>query len=477
MIACKLENAVADPVPNVAESLETSMTSHQPVQPLFWKALLPAAALVGFSVWGLATRNLEAYQVATSVPLAYMLLYFSVGAIAYRPRHKQDEEFIADDELPMVSILIPAHNEENVIANTLSHMLRLDYPRFEIIVIDDHSSDRTGAIVRTFPVELVTRRNLPNRGKSEALNTGLEVANGDVICVFDADSEVAPDFLRRAVRPLILDPEVCGVQSQVRMYNRRQNVLTQAQDDEFALYNEILQIGRELMGGAAALGGNGQLTRRSALKAVGGWSPYSLTEDLDLTIRLFLAGRGRIAHCTQAIVWQEGVPTFKALLRQRTRWAEGMLRCYGDYAWSVLTSREIPGKLRMDAFYALFSAFLPILSVAGLLFTALSMVPGFFLHSLPLAISTDISLSVFAAACAWSLAISFKRDRSFDVMPGIRYMVYILHWAPALACALNNVLRDQPVVWEKTEHLGQDLIGVTIPGRDTRPELALPNNP
>ncbi|MDB5101176.1 MAG: glycosyl transferase family 2 [Cyanobacteria bacterium RYN_339] len=450
------------------------MTSPKPIQPLFWKAVIPTAAVLLFTLGCLVARNLMVFQLATMYTLAYAGFVFTVGAIYYRPRANSGEEQLPDDELPMVSILIPAHNEENVIGHTISHMLRLDYPRFEVIVIDDHSSDRTSQIVRQYPVELVMRRNLPNRGKSEALNTGLEVARGDIICVFDADSEVSPDFLRRAVAPLVNDPEVCGVQAQVRMYNRRQNLLTQMQDDEFALYNEILQVGREVLGGAAALGGNGQLTRRSALKAVGGWSPSSLTEDLDLTMRLFLAGRGRIAHTSAAVVWQEGVPTFKALLRQRTRWAEGMLRCFGDYAFAVLASKEMPGKLRIDAFYALFSVFMPIMSVAGVLFTTLALVPGFFTHVLPYGIGQEISAALLVAGFVWSATVSLKRDRTIDLWPGLRYMVYILHWAPALACALNNVLRDMPVVWEKTEHLGQDLVGVGLPHRAPTAELANP---
>jgi 1,2-diacylglycerol 3-beta-glucosyltransferase len=249
------------------------------------------------------------------------------------------------------------------------------------------------------------------------------------------------------------------------------------QDDEFALYNEILQVGREVMGGAAALGGNGQLTRRSAIKAVGGWSPYSLTEDLDLTIRLFLAGRGRIAHCSQAVVWQEGVPTFKALLRQRTRWAEGMLRCWGDYAWAVLVSKEMSPKLRIDAFYALFSVFMPIMSVAGVVFSLLAMVPGFFTHVLPHGLGNYISSALLVGGLTWAATVSLKRDRNVDLWPGLRYMVYILHWAPAMACALNNVLRDQPVVWEKTEHLGHDLVTVSLPAREATAQLAVPHQP
>ena len=427
------------------------------------RVALPVAVIVAFSVWGLASRILTGFQLLTLGPIVYSLIVFTLGAIKYRPRPNL-EDCVPEDELPFVSIMIPAHNEENVIGNTVQHMLRLDYPRFEVIVIDDHSSDHTGAILRDYPVKVVTRRNLPNRGKSEALNAGLEVATGDVICIFDADSEVAPDFLRLAVAPLVHDPAVCGVQTQVRMYNRRTNFLTAGQDDEFALFSEITQMGRYYLGGASALGGNGQLTRRSAIKAVGGWSPASLTEDLDLTIRLLLAGRGRIAHCSEAIVWQEGVSDLKPLIRQRTRWAEGMLRCFGEFAGQVLTSENMSWGLRLDALYALGSVFLPLITVAGAFYSVASMVPHFFNSFLPYVIGESISGVGFAAICVWSLIISYKRDRRPSLMPGLRSMIYLLHWVPAMVLALRNIFMDQPVVWDKTEHRGHGgLVSSTLP--------------
>lgn len=422
---------------------------------------MPVALVLALAIDGFAMHTLTYFQLAALIPLLYSVFVFSVGAIGYSPRPRGER--LPDDELPLVSVLIPAHNEENVIAHTLQHMLKLDYPRYEIIVIDDHSSDRTGEILRQFPVKVVTRRNLPNRGKSEALNAGLEVAEGDVLCVFDADTEVAPDFLRLAVAPLVQDPEICGVQAQVRMYNRGVNFLTAGQDDEFALYSEITQVGRERLRGAAALGGNGQLTRRSAIKALGGWSPSALTEDLDLTMRLFLAGRGRIAHCSEAIVWQEGVPGFGALIRQRTRWAEGMLRCWGEFAWPMLVSREVPLGLKLDSLYFLGSVFLPSFTVASLVFSVASFVPGLFTASLPDHVGDSISLTLLVFTCIWSLVISYKRDRRFDVLPGLRSMIYLLHWIPALTLAMRNVFLDAPVVWEKTEHRGQGLISTTMP--------------
>jgi 1,2-diacylglycerol 3-beta-glucosyltransferase len=324
-----------------------------------------------------------------------------------------------------------------------------------VIVIDDHSSDRTSEIVRSFHgVKLVQRRNLPNRGKSEALNAGLEFAEGDVLCVFDADSEVAPDFLRKAVPHLVDNPEICGVQAQVRMYNHKENQLTASQDDEFALFNEILQLGRTALGGASALGGNGQLTKRSALVAVGGWNPGSLTEDLDLTMRLLLAGRGRIHHATEAIVWQEGVTTVKGLIRQRQRWAEGMLRTYGDFAAQIVTCKDLAPHIRLDAYYTLFSVFFPFLTLIGLIHQVLLAVPGVFVHTLPGVVGSAMSVAVLMGACGWSMMVSWKRDHKVDVLPGLRYTLYVLHWTPALLIALRNVFTDKAVVWEKTEHRG-----------------------
>ncbi|MEB3328277.1 MAG: glycosyltransferase [Candidatus Sericytochromatia bacterium] len=426
---------------------------------------LPLALMLGLVGLVLASGDTSALTAVMLVPLAYGVTVFTLGAWWYGrpdPSVALPEEDTC--EWPMVSIMVPAHNEEAVIGHTLAHLLRLDYPRFEVIVIDDHSHDRTSEVVQQFAgVKLVQRRNLPNRGKSEALNAGLEFASGEVVCVFDADSEVAPDFLRRAVAPLIDNPEYCGVQAQVRMYNRHENLLTQAQDDEFALFNEILQVARGRLGIASALGGNGQLTKRSALEAVGGWNPGSLTEDLDLTMRLLLAGRGRIYHVTDAVVWQEGVTTLRGLIRQRQRWAEGMLRTYGEFILETLRSRELTSGLRLDAVYALVSCFFPLLTVAGLVVQVLGWFPGVITHGLPGWVGNGVSALLLAGALGWSTVVSWKRDRRIDVRPGLRYMVYVLHWVPAVLIAVRNVFSDRAVVWAKTEHRGQGLALPAMP--------------
>jgi 1,2-diacylglycerol 3-beta-glucosyltransferase len=420
---------------------------------------LPLTVIAGIVAVVLFSGDTSFLSLAMLLPLSYGVMLFSLGAWWYGRPDPSVALSEADAFVwPKVTIMVPAHNEEAVIGHTLSHLVRLDYPAFEIIVIDDHSRDRTSDVVQQFPnVKLVQRRNLPNRGKSEALNAGLEFASGEVICVFDADSEVAPDFLRKAVAPLVDNPEYCGVQAQVRMYNRHENLLTQSQDDEFALFNEILQIARRRLGIASALGGNGQLTKRSALEAVGGWNPGSLTEDLDLTMRLLLARRGRIYHATDAVVWQEGVTTLRGLIRQRQRWSEGMLRTFGDFIVPLLRSRDLTLAMRFDAAYALLACFFPMVSMAGFLVQAVGWVPGMLTHGLPGWVGNGVSLLLITGTVSWSAVVSWRRDRRIDVMPGLRYFLYMLHWMPATLIALRNVFAGRAVVWDKTEHRGHGL--------------------
>ena len=167
---------------------------------------------------------------------------------------------------PFVSILIPARNEENVIAKTVLSLSRIKYfkkgdKHFEIIVIDDGSTDLTGKILKDLmgsvnELKIVTiPEDESGKGKSRALNIALEHAQGEIIAVFDADSRVDEFFLKDAVSYLY-DDRVAGVQARVRIYNAGENMVSGFQEDEFAVYSHLLQTGRQAIGGMTSLGGN-----------------------------------------------------------------------------------------------------------------------------------------------------------------------------------------------------------------------------
>ncbi|HET7018788.1 MAG TPA: glycosyltransferase [Streptosporangiaceae bacterium] len=250
----------------------------------------------------------------------------------------------AEDPVPRASLvampedlvtyfLVPCLNEELVIERTVRRLLANRQAR--VVVIDDASDDSTGHLSAAIDPDrvIVVRRELPEAriGKGPALNTGLAAVVHDaarrriaasriVICVMDADGELSPGALHE-VQPLFCDSRIGGVQLQVRIRNTS-SLLTVLQDLEFWGVAAIGQIGRNATG-TVSLGGNGQFTRLTALLELGR-DPWRrrLTEDLDLGLALASAG-WRLVCAPRAYVSQQGVPTLRALIRQRTRWYQG----------------------------------------------------------------------------------------------------------------------------------------------------------
>ena len=226
---------------------------------------------------------------------------------------------------PWVDIFIAAKNEQRVIEQTVRNFFKLDYAKFNVWVIDDASSDSTAEILERLQSEFarlkVLRRSAGSfPGKSAALNDALPLSKGEVIAVFDADAFVAPDFLNMTLP--VLQPEGIGaLQAQKRIYEHQSGFLVNCQASEYAL-DTYFQMGKDLIGGAVELRGNGELIKRQALIDVGGWNAKSITDDLDLSMRL-LINNYDLRFVPHAWVWEEGVPTLKGLLRQRRRWAEG----------------------------------------------------------------------------------------------------------------------------------------------------------
>jgi 1,2-diacylglycerol 3-beta-glucosyltransferase len=236
--------------------------------------------------------------------------------------------------------LVPALDEELTIGDSVARLLAIPLARRRIVVIDDASDDATPEILAqiTHPDLTVIRRDLPDarRGKAAALNHAYRVVSERVsagrdrviVVVVDADGRLHPDAPSFAAAHFA-DPTVGGVQSRVRIYNRR-HVLTWMQDVEFGVYGSLFQSGRNDWG-TAGMGGNGQFNRLSALDAVadehGPWRDR-LTEDQDLGLRLLTEGwKGR--QDLRATVDQQALPRLRPLLRQRTRWSQGNLQSFG----------------------------------------------------------------------------------------------------------------------------------------------------
>ena len=271
--------------------------------------------------------------------------------------------------------LMPCLNEEKVLPNSLQRLLSIPGDNFVIMVIDDGSDDHTVEAISGLLGERVwlLSRKPPNarQGKGEALNAAIRYltssgllegyAADDVITVVvDADGRLDQDAIAE-VSPYFADPTVGAVQIGVRINNRDSSRLARMQDIEFVVYTEVFQRGRRHLG-SVGLGGNGQFVRLSALLSLAGepWT-RSLTDDLDLGVRLIASGWHN-EYCPRVAVHQQGVVELRRLIRQRSRWFQGHLQ-----SWRLvpLVLRRVPRRARTDLYYHLTSP--AILLIASLL--------------------------------------------------------------------------------------------------------------
>jgi 1,2-diacylglycerol 3-beta-glucosyltransferase len=309
-------------------------------------------------------------QIVTVIAVAITIYVYVLAFLSSRVKVADDS---GAEDLFFV-LLVPALNEEQVIGRTLASLLTLR-GNFLVLVIDDASDDGTVAAITPHlsdpRVHLMAQPpDQARRGKGHVLNTGYAAMRdlglferygreNVVMVVFDSDARVEPDFLE-AVAPYFSDPTIAGVQSAVRMYNADQNLLTLWQHLEFAVWGTLFCRAKNHLG-SATLGGNGQCVRYSALESLGKepWQPTSLTEDLDLSLRLLMQG-WQLRFSPSAAVWQEAVPKLRALVRQRSRWLQGHLVCW-QYLPALLRSRRpIYTRLDLLMFLLLPLAFLPI---------------------------------------------------------------------------------------------------------------------
>jgi 1,2-diacylglycerol 3-beta-glucosyltransferase len=352
-----------------------------------------------------------------------------------------------------VSLLVAAKNEEVVIARLVKELCQLDYSgdRLELWVIDDNSSDRTHEVLerlkQNYPqLKTLRRGEGAQGGKSGALNQVLPLTRGEIIGVFDADAQIPPNSLY-ALLPLFQKPSMGAVQLRKSIANASTNFWTQGQSAEMSL-DLWLQDRRIRTGGIGELRGNGQFVRRSALLSCGGWNEQTITDDLDLTVKLHLAAWdiGCLAH---PAVQEEGVTSWRQLWHQRNRWAEGGFQRFLDY-WPLIASNKMGLAKTFDMYVFLLTQYiLPTAAVPDL-------IGAIALHKSPL-LSPLVSLALALSTIGMFSGIrnSYHPNLLSALLQTLRGTLYMLHWIPIMvSVTLRMSVRPKRLKWVKTVHQG-----------------------
>ena len=404
------------------------------------------------TIWGLV------------ILLCFMALYgvYTSLALQHKKRKLKKQPIEINEEYkPFISIMIPAHNEESVIIHTVENIQKLDYPKFEIILIDDRSEDNTLSVIKTLSekyenVKYLTRERDAFPGKSAVLNDGFPLCYGDAVLIFDADATVEPDFLNKIV-PNLEPDDVGAVQARKVIRNHETNILTKCQNNEYTL-DTYLQVGRDAVKGAVELRGNGELIKREALVDINGWNNYTITDDLDMATRLHIKGWD-IRYCLDAVVYEEGVKYLVPLFRQRRRWLEGTIRRYLEYFFEAIFSKKMSLRAKLDMVVYITEFIMPLWFLFEIIirtFKLLTQRGDLVIHN---EIMSSAILS-FAVAYGFFIAIRYslrrydnmKRWEAF-VQASYTAIYMLIIWFPMVLYICGKILfLKKDMRWGKTTH-------------------------
>jgi len=364
---------------------------------------------------------------------------------------------------PQITVFIAAHNEEQVIAESMTALLNSDYPEhlIKLVVVNDRSSDLTAQIVdaqiKATPGRITAfHRTSGKPGKAAAIKDAMHHALGDIAIIFDADYTPAPNLIRQLVIPFF-DPEVGAVMGRVVPRNVSTNLLTRMLDIERSAGYQVDQQARMNLRAVPQFGGTVGGVRISAVKDVGGWNDDALTEDTDITFRLLIKG-WKTVYNNAAACYEEVPEEWAVRLRQVHRWAQGHNQVLIRQLWALATSRTVTWRERLDGILLL-NIFLvqPLLLFGWVAAIFIYYLNGaqtltFFIPAILLVIFSAVGgLSVFLQM-AYGVLLDGNRQR-IRLLP--MQMLNFIVSLPVISFALwssvvENFKRGE-LVWNKTK--------------------------
>lgn len=388
---------------------------------------------------------------------------FTWNRLAMRQRpYYQD---LIDEDLPGVTVVVPMHDEQTVASAVLDALIACDYPRdrFEIIPVDDHSSDDTTTIVAAYSMAYSFIKPAyvmgGERGKPAALDRVLPIAEHDIILVFDADYRPGKGLIRELVMGFV-DPEVGAVMGRVVPRNANENFLTRMQAMERSGGYQVDQQARYNMNLIPQYGGTVGGFRRNVALELGGFDPHALAEDTDLTIRLALAG-WRVGYANRAECYEEAPAQWAVRFRQLRRWSRGHNRALGTYLFAMMSAKALSWEQRVDGVLLLFVYLVPAVLFTGFAANALL----FFAGQIPVVPLVAFSFFVVSYSAFGNFGPAFEIAAA-ELLDGARERLLLLPYLFALFLfngwavtagamdAFGDFIKGRRAKWDRTQKIG-----------------------
>ncbi|WP_252238356.1 glycosyltransferase [Clostridium sp. VAP51] len=413
--------------------------------------------------------NVFDYMALYSLGIIWIIIFVNIilvvfGYIYYSKVHNK----IMKEKLkyyPFVSVMVPAHNEAIVIRKTVESLLELDYPhdRYEIIIINDNSSDNSAEILQTVKEKVLDRNliiiNTDNitggKGKSNALNIGLEKSKGEILAVYDADNTPDSKALKYLVQTLLEDDKLGAVIGKFRCRNKDKNLLTNFINIETLTYQWMAQAGRWEMFKLCTIPGTNFVVRRSIMEEMNGWDTKAITEDTEVSFRIYMMGY-KIKFMPLAVTYEQEPQTLNVWFKQRIRWAKG--NTYVVIKNFKYLFKPGFGVTKFDILYytMIYFFFLSASVISDMLFLLgfgdiiQINITGYGLILWVMAYSV-FNLSIMIAISTEKGELNIKNIMVISIM----YFTYCKLWAIVAAIGFYNYIRDsllkRETKWYKTE--------------------------
>ncbi len=408
---------------------------------------------------------LAIYSIFAIWGLLFLNIVLSIGGYIYIMEMYRTDGHQPVLEYPMVTVMVPAHNESIVLRKTMEALLKFDYPkdRYEIIVVNDNSSDDSAQVLKVIQqknpsariIIINTDHVVGGKGKSNALNIALSMASGSVIAIYDGDNTPEKQALKILVENLMSDDRLGAVIGKFRTRNKYASLLTRFVNIETLAYQCMNQAGRYFFFKLCTIPGTNYVIRRELIDRMGGWDVNALAEDTEISFRLYRMGY-YIKFIPQAVTWEQEPQKLKQWFKQRTRWVKGnlyVLKSNFKYAFDPEA-----GIMRLDVIYY---ALVYLMMFSSLIFSDMIFVLGILgLGHVTLGGFSSLlwEMAILLFVLNVSITLSVERNEfnlNNILLTFVMLFTYSKMWVLVVANGIIQGIRDaffqRETVWDKTE--------------------------